>query len=87
MDDQPKRKQVKNACSKSVQKTFTWMAKLTPYCYVANCQKACKKCEDIRPCPRCVRAGLSDTCVSSVRKERVKGVKRGPYKRKGRQGM
>jgi uncharacterized iron-regulated membrane protein len=23
MDDQPKRKQVKNACSKSVQKTFT----------------------------------------------------------------
>lgn len=47
-----------------------------------NCQKACKKCDDARPCPRCVKYGIIDTCVNSVRKERQKGVKRGPYKRK-----
>ncbi|KAI8852677.1 hypothetical protein BC829DRAFT_56914 [Chytridium lagenaria] len=47
-----------------------------------NCQKACKKCDNIRPCPRCVRYGLSDSCIDSVRKERRKGIKRGPYKPK-----
>ncbi|KAG2174809.1 hypothetical protein INT43_005871, partial [Umbelopsis isabellina] len=53
-----------------------------------NCQKACKKCDDGRPCQRCIKFGLTDTCVNSVRKERKKGVKRGPYKRrqKGEQG-
>ncbi|KAJ8660426.1 hypothetical protein O0I10_003884 [Lichtheimia ornata] len=45
-----------------------------------NCQKACKKCDDARPCPRCIKYGLTATCVNSVRKERKKGVKRGPYK-------
>ncbi|KAJ3187477.1 hypothetical protein HDU85_006766 [Gaertneriomyces sp. JEL0708] len=45
-----------------------------------NCQKACKKCETIRPCPRCVRYGLEATCTDSVRKERRRGV-RGPYRR------
>ncbi|KAI8341931.1 hypothetical protein BC941DRAFT_466831 [Chlamydoabsidia padenii] len=50
-----------------------------------NCQKACKKCEDVRPCVRCVKYGISETCVSSVRKERRKGVRRGPYRRKGQQ--
>ncbi|KAG2218381.1 hypothetical protein INT45_013332 [Circinella minor] len=49
-----------------------------------NCQKACKKCDDARPCPRCIKYGIEATCVNSVRKERKKGVKRGPYKqRKG----
>ncbi|KAI8639387.1 hypothetical protein BD408DRAFT_421522 [Parasitella parasitica] len=47
-----------------------------------NCQKACKKCDDARPCPRCQKYGIADTCVSSVRKERKKGIKRGPYKRR-----
>ncbi|OAD75420.1 Zn(2)-C6 fungal-specific transcription factor [Phycomyces blakesleeanus NRRL 1555(-)] len=47
-----------------------------------NCQKACKKCDDSRPCPRCVKYGVADTCVNSVRKERKKGIKRGPYKRR-----
>ncbi|KAI9313075.1 hypothetical protein BX666DRAFT_1979194 [Dichotomocladium elegans] len=52
-----------------------------------NCQKACKKCDDARPCPRCVKYGITATCVNSVRKERKKGVKRGPYKqRKGQDG-
>ncbi|KAI9280222.1 hypothetical protein BC943DRAFT_331022 [Umbelopsis sp. AD052] len=47
-----------------------------------NCQKACKKCDDGRPCQRCVKYGLTETCIDSVRKERKKGVKRGPYKRR-----
>lgn len=47
-----------------------------------NCQKACKKCDDGRPCQRCIKYGLQDTCVNSVRKERKKGIKRGPYKKR-----
>ncbi|KAJ3216142.1 hypothetical protein HDU67_009869 [Dinochytrium kinnereticum] len=47
-----------------------------------NCQKACKKCDNGRPCPRCVRYGLQSSCQDSVRKERRKGIKRGPYKPK-----
>ncbi|KAI9274318.1 hypothetical protein BDA99DRAFT_545458 [Phascolomyces articulosus] len=47
-----------------------------------NCQKACKKCDDARPCPRCIKYGIAETCVNSVRKERKKGIKRGPYKRR-----
>ncbi|KAI9016447.1 hypothetical protein CLU79DRAFT_706749, partial [Phycomyces nitens] len=47
-----------------------------------NCQKACKKCDDGRPCQRCIKYDLADTCVNSARKERKKGIKRGPYKRK-----
>ncbi|KAF9937381.1 hypothetical protein BGZ67_001325 [Mortierella alpina] len=47
-----------------------------------NCQKACKKCDEGRPCTRCRKYGLADTCVDSTRKVRKKGVKRGPYKRR-----
>lgn len=47
-----------------------------------NCQKACKKCDDARPCLRCVKYGISDECTDSARKERKKGVKRGPYKKR-----
>ncbi|KAI9318211.1 hypothetical protein BX666DRAFT_1936062 [Dichotomocladium elegans] len=47
-----------------------------------NCQKACKKCDDGRPCQRCIKYGLIDTCANSVRKERKKGIKRGPYKKR-----
>ncbi|OLL23608.1 putative transcriptional regulatory protein [Neolecta irregularis DAH-3] len=46
-----------------------------------NCQKANKKCTEGRPCERCVKFKLEDTCRDSLRKERKKGVKRGPYKR------
>lgn len=46
-----------------------------------NCRKACKKCDDARPCLRCVKYGVSGDCVDSQRKPR-KRVKRGPYKRK-----
>ncbi|KAI8052918.1 hypothetical protein BDF22DRAFT_770673 [Syncephalis plumigaleata] len=47
-----------------------------------NCQKACKKCDDGRPCQRCIKYNLTETCVNSPRKERKKGIKRGPYKRR-----
>ncbi|EIN07637.1 hypothetical protein PUNSTDRAFT_126629 [Punctularia strigosozonata HHB-11173 SS5] len=51
-----------------------------------NCQKACKKCDDARPCLRCVKYGISDDCVDSQRKERRKGLKRGPYKKRDGKG-
>ncbi|PVU92996.1 hypothetical protein BB561_003501 [Smittium simulii] len=47
-----------------------------------NCQKACKKCDESRPCQRCIKYNLADSCVDSVRKERKSGIKRGPYKRR-----
>ncbi|KAJ1939285.1 hypothetical protein EC988_007355, partial [Linderina pennispora] len=47
-----------------------------------NCQKACKKCDSGRPCQRCIKYNLADTCVDSVRKQRRKGIKRGPYKKR-----
>lgn len=49
-----------------------------------NCQKACKKCDEERPCPRCVKYGLQNECNDSVRKERRKGLKRGTYSKKKR---
>lgn len=48
---------------------------------LVHCQKACKKCDDGRPCQRCLKYNLADTCRNSIRKERQKGMKRGPYKR------
>ena len=45
------------------------------------CQKACKKCDDARPCFRCVNSGTHAECKSSTRKER-KPSKRGPYKKR-----
>ncbi|KAF8208453.1 hypothetical protein K438DRAFT_1930154 [Mycena galopus ATCC 62051] len=47
-----------------------------------KCKKSCKKCDQARPCLRCVKYGWPDECVDSKRKEREKGVKRGPYKKK-----
>ncbi|KAG9293858.1 hypothetical protein G9A89_019196 [Geosiphon pyriformis] len=47
-----------------------------------NCQKACKKCDDQRPCSRCIKYELTETCKDSSRKERKRGIKRGPYKKK-----
>lgn len=48
---------------------------------LVNCQKACKKCDDQRPCERCSKYGLEASCRDSARKERKKGVRRGPYSR------
>lgn len=52
-----------------------------------TCQKACKKCDDARPCLRCVRYGASEACVSSIRKTRRTGIKRGPYKKRDGTGL
>ncbi|KAH9998686.1 hypothetical protein BJV77DRAFT_959660 [Russula vinacea] len=46
-----------------------------------NCASACKRCDEARPCQRCQKYGLTDSCVDGVRKARKVGVKRGPYKR------
>ncbi|KAF7426017.1 hypothetical protein PC9H_008380 [Pleurotus ostreatus] len=49
-----------------------------------NCATACKRCDESRPCERCIKYGMPNTCVDGQRKERKKGVKRGPYKRKNK---
>ena len=49
-----------------------------------NCASACKRCDEARPCERCKKYGLAESCIDGVRKERKKGIKRGPYKRKNR---
>ncbi|KAI5122104.1 hypothetical protein M0805_002226 [Coniferiporia weirii] len=49
-----------------------------------NCASACKRCDEGRPCERCCKYGISDTCQDGTRKERKKGIKRGPYKRKSK---
>lgn len=42
-----------------------------------NCQKACKKCDDGRPCTRCLRYNLASTCRNSTRKQRKRMGNRG----------
>ncbi|KAG8216919.1 hypothetical protein J3R82DRAFT_7195 [Butyriboletus roseoflavus] len=49
-----------------------------------NCANACKRCDEARPCERCMKYGIQDSCVDGTRKERQKGIKRGPYKRKNK---
>ncbi|KAG1748354.1 uncharacterized protein EDB91DRAFT_876156 [Suillus paluster] len=51
-----------------------------------NCANACKRCDEQRPCERCVKYGIPESCIDGVRKERQKGIKRGPYKRKNKSG-
>lgn len=51
-----------------------------------NCAAACKRCDEARPCERCQKYGIADTCIDGQRKERKKGIKRGPYKRKNKSG-
>ncbi|KAJ1947372.1 hypothetical protein GGF37_000443 [Kickxella alabastrina] len=52
-----------------------------------NCQRACKRCDPHRPCQRCQKYNLSSTCVDSQRKPRMKGIKRGPYKKRNKPNM
>ncbi|KAF6764160.1 hypothetical protein DFP72DRAFT_840267 [Ephemerocybe angulata] len=51
-----------------------------------NCAAACKRCDENRPCERCQKYGIADNCIDGQRKERKKGIKRGPYKRKNKGG-
>ena len=74
-----KRKQVKMAVS-----FYNMLSVLTSsvISQCTNCATACKRCDETRPCERCIKYGLADQCQDGVRKERKKGIKRGPYKRK-----
>ncbi len=64
---------------------FRVMLTSTPFCFkCTNCASACKRCDEARPCLRCQKYGLTDSCVDGVRKARKVGVKRGPYKRKSK---
>ena len=51
-----------------------------------NCAAACKRCDEDRPCARCQRYGISESCQDGQRKQRKKGVKRGSYKRRNKNG-
>lgn len=42
---------------------------------LVNCKKSCKKCDDERPCQRCIRLNIAETCRDSIRKERKLGKK------------
>ncbi|GBC11235.1 uncharacterized protein OCT59_025623 [Rhizophagus irregularis] len=44
-------------------------------CACVNCKKSCKKCDDERPCQRCIRLNIAETCRDSIRKERKLGKK------------
>ncbi|CAO3592355.1 unnamed protein product [Absidia cylindrospora] len=81
-DDQPS--STKSRTSRSSKKTKISKRKQVKNACI-NCQKACKKCDEGRACQRCVKLGIADSCVDSPRKERLKGVKRGPYKKRQRQ--
>ena len=35
-----------------------------------NCRKSCKKCEEKRPCSRCVSMGIPEKCIDAPRRER-----------------
>lgn len=38
-----------------------------------SCQRSSKGCDDARPCARCVRLHIADTCQSSVHRKRLPG--------------
>ena len=80
----PKRKQVKMAVR--FRSRFYHLSLLSGPVLVqcTNCASACKKCDDGRPCQRCIRSNLASTCKDGVRKERKRGIKRGPYKRRNK---
>jgi len=82
----PKRKQVKMAVSSfdSITRSNVVLIHFREQC--TNCAAACKRCDENRPCERCRKYGITDTCIDGQRKERKKGIKRGPYKRKNKSG-
>ncbi|KAJ3235142.1 hypothetical protein HDU81_000809 [Chytriomyces hyalinus] len=47
-----------------------------------HCKRSNKKCEDVRPCLRCVQNGMEDSCQDAPRKARHGQRGRGPYRRK-----
>ncbi|KAF7375871.1 hypothetical protein MSAN_00001500 [Mycena sanguinolenta] len=51
-----------------------------------KCQKAGKKCDLARPCLRCTKYRFPEECVDAERKERKRGGKRGPYRKRDANG-
>ncbi|KAI9105832.1 hypothetical protein DFS34DRAFT_31196 [Phlyctochytrium arcticum] len=48
-----------------------------------HCKKACKKCDNLRPCSRCCRMGYAASCSDAPRKERSKATnRRAPYSKR-----
>lgn len=81
----PKRKQVKQAVRffPPISGAHILNSKLNAQC--TNCAAACKRCDDERPCGRCTKYGIGESCIDGKRKERQKGIKRGPYKRRAKE--
>lgn len=70
----PKRRQVKAACgmlshSASGERFDMRHNSLFNY-HTVNCRKSCKRCEEVRPCARCVRLNMVESCVDHTRKTR-----------------
>jgi len=80
----PKRKQVKMAVCFRFRLHYLVLLSHLNWVQCTNCASACKKCDDGRPCQRCIRSNLASTCKDGVRKERKRGIKRGPYKRRNK---
>ncbi|RKP25864.1 hypothetical protein SYNPS1DRAFT_28410 [Syncephalis pseudoplumigaleata] len=80
-----KRMQVKCACDEAAAAAaaaaYNSSSVLSLDASIEPCHRACKKCDDARPCSRCVRYGYEAACVDHTRKARQPGVKRGPYRR------
>ncbi|GES92838.1 Zn(2)-C6 fungal-specific transcription factor [Rhizophagus clarus] len=60
--------QTKSSPSKLISKRNTKREQVK--CACVNCKKSCKKCDDERPCQRCIRLNIAETCKDSIRKER-----------------
>lgn len=71
------------AVSQCISRVYRYVTVIFHQC--TNCANACKRCDEHRPCERCLKYGTAESCVDGVRKERKKGVKRGPYKRKSKE--
>lgn len=52
-----------------------------------HCRKVAKRCSLQRPCPRCVKNNLCDSCVDAPILPRSKGYVRGHYKSKSPDGQ
>lgn len=67
----------KNICKINTDETKRNQVKIS----CINCKKTHKKCDNSRPCQRCIDHKLIDTCKDAERKKREIGVKRGKYKK------
>lgn len=50
------------------------------------CRKARKGCDHARPCQRCVKYTIQEQCIDVERSKRMQGLKRGPYRKRDKNG-